>query len=150
RIGDCAKLELQNVGPGAARLIVGNGAAIALNEETMLALRKWLEVRRVLAGANSETGLWLTKHGKRLTIAGLTCAIERIGWQSGLSISAETLRRTRLTQATDSFSRDVLAANFGGHVAKATLKRYSTPFGNTSSNFVGPSFSAPKVVLPSV
>jgi site-specific recombinase XerD len=146
RIGDCAKLEMRNIGPGAARIIVGDGIAIILNQETMLALRKWLDERKALVGANLETGLWLTRKGRRLTIAGITCAIERIGWQAGFAISAETLRRTRLTQATESLNKDVLAANFGGYVGKATLKRYAAPF---ASNFVSGSFNTPKLGHPS-
>jgi site-specific recombinase XerD len=147
RVGDCARLEMRNIGPGAASIIVGDGVNISLNQETTFALRKWLDEREALVGANLETRLWLTKKGTRLTIAGITWVIERIGWQSGLAISAETLRRTCLTQATNSFSKDVLAANFGGHVAKATLKRYATP---SASNFVSGNFNTPKVGLPSI
>jgi integrase len=128
RIGDCARLEMRNIGPGAGCIILENSVIISLNRETMFALRQWLEERKVLFGESQETGLWLTRKGRRLSIAGITCAIERIGWQSGFAISAETLRRTCLTQVSTSFSKDVLAANFGGHVAKATLKRYATPF----------------------
>jgi site-specific recombinase XerD len=147
RIGDCAKLEMQNIGPGAARIVLEGAVTIILNQETMLALRAWLEERKVLVGAGPVTGLWLTKKRTRLTMAGIAWVIERIGWQSGLIVSAEVLRRTRLTQASDSFSKDLLASKFGGHVGKATLKRYATPF---ATNFVSPSVNIPRVVFPSV
>jgi len=124
RIGDCARLNIENVGAGAACISLASGIRISLNQWTMLALRQWLEERRKLPNATVEPGLWLTKQGQRLKIAGITCVIERIGWQAKLVISVETLRRTHLTKTTDHLNKNELASTFGGYIGKATMKRY--------------------------
>jgi integrase len=124
RIGECARLNIDNIGAGAVSISLAAGTTIYLNQQSALALRQWLEERRKLPNAQTEAGLWLTKQGRRLKIAGLTCVIERIGWDAKLVLSVETLRRTRLTQATDLLDTNDLASKFGGYVSKATIKRY--------------------------
>jgi site-specific recombinase XerC len=95
-----------------------------LDEETMLALREWLEERQTMTKDPTETGLWLTKEGKRLSSGGIGYVIERIGWQAKLMISVETLRRTFVAKITKSMSKNELAGRFGGYISKATLRRH--------------------------
>ena len=123
RIGDCARLNMDNIGAGASCIALETGAIIPLNCETIAALRQCLEERKFLV-AEGEKGLWLTKYGRRLKIAGITCIIERIAWQAKLVISAETLRRTLLIKSTDHHDQEELASMFGGYINKATIKRY--------------------------
>jgi integrase len=124
RIGDCSRLNMDNVGAGAAFLFLAAGATVALNKQTAFALRQWLEERKSIANNQAEIGLWLTKQGHRLTLAGITCVIERIAWRAKLVVSAETLRRTCFAQAPDHYSNDELASKFGSYVGKSTIKRF--------------------------
>jgi integrase len=128
RIGDCARLNMVDINATVSAIVLPSGAGIPLNTQTARAIGDWLEDRQQLPNAGDEPALWLTRQGRRLKISGITYVIERIGWQAGVVISAETLRRTRLAQTADRLSQDELAFHYGGYIAKATIKRYGTGF----------------------
>jgi site-specific recombinase XerD len=137
RIGDCARLNFGDIGAGAACLCLEN-ATVPLNKQTVIAMKQWLEERKKIADAQvADSGLWLTKQAERLSISGIAFVINRIGWQTKLTLSAEMLRRTALTKATDQMNRKDLASKFGGYVSAATIDRYgvSLPTGSTLSVF---------------
>lgn len=125
RIGDCARLNVNDIAITASCITLNDDTRVPLNAQTMLALKLWLEERNRLVGSAAETGLWLTKQGQRLTISGIAFVIKRIGWQARLVVSTETLRRTWLTKANGHLNRDELAANFGGYVSVAAIKKHS-------------------------
>ncbi len=79
RIGDCARLNTENIGAGAASISLNAATKIFLNQQTMFALRQWLQERQKLANVLAESGLWLTKQGQRLQTAGIAGVIERLG-----------------------------------------------------------------------
>jgi integrase len=124
RIGDCARLNVNDIATSAACITLSGDNRVALNKETMIVLKLWLEERNKVDGSKNESGLWLTKQGQRLTISGIAFVIKRIGWQARLVVSTEMLRRTWLTKATDHLSKDELAAKFGGYVSVAAIKRH--------------------------
>jgi site-specific recombinase XerD len=124
RIGECALLNITDVGPGASFVLLPGRVRVSLDEKTMLALRQWLEERQKMSREQAETGLWLTKEGKSLSTGGIGYVIERIGWQANLTLSVETLRRTFVVKITKSMTKSDLAGRFGGYISKATLNRY--------------------------
>jgi site-specific recombinase XerD len=124
RIGDCARLNVNDIATAAACITLSDENRVALNNETMKVLKLWLEERSKLAGIQNESGLWLTKQGQRLTISGIAFVIKRIGWQAHLVVSTEMLRRTWLTKVTDHLSKHELAAKFGGYISVAAIKKH--------------------------
>jgi site-specific recombinase XerD len=124
RIGDCARLNVGDVGGGALCICLEN-AKVHLNESAVVAMRQWLQERKKLADAQSvDSGLWLTKHGERLSISGIAFVIKRIGWQTRIVLSVEMLRRTSLANVMNHLSKKDLASRFGGYVSAATIERY--------------------------
>jgi site-specific recombinase XerD len=124
RIGDCARLNIGDIGGGALCICLEN-ATVTLNESAVDALKQWLQERKKLADARAvDSGLWLTKDGERLSISGISFVIKRIGWQTRISLSVEMLRRTSLANVVNHLSRQDLAAKFGGYVSLATIERY--------------------------
>lgn len=130
RISECANLNLDNIGAGAACICFDAGVNIRLNEETKNALKEWLEERKRQTSSEDNGGLWLTKQGQRLSVAGIAFTVRRIGWQSNVLISAETLRRTGLSKAAESMNKSDLASTFGGYISAATLNRYDLGLSN--------------------
>jgi site-specific recombinase XerD len=124
RLGDCAGLNLQDVGAGAASLHLAKNLRVPLNETTTMALRQWLLERQEIANDSSEPGLWLTQEGKRLSASGINYVIARIGWQAKLMVSVEALRRSFLSGVAETMSKNEIAERFGGYISRATLKRY--------------------------
>ena len=135
RVGECAGLTVGDIllnsdvsnsrNSPIAWLCLDRGIRLELNDSTSAALRRWLDDRSQIPNDGKESGLWLTKDGKRLSIAGIGFVVRRIGWQSRLSVSAETLRRTWLANVTSiPMSNAKLADQFGGYVNQATLTRY--------------------------
>ncbi len=124
RIGDCARLNVNDIATTASCITLNRDTRVQLNQQTMAALKQWLEERNKLAGSATESGLWLTKQGQRLTISGMAFVVKRIGWQARLVVSTEMLRRTWLTKATDHLNKEELAAKFGGYVSVAAIKRH--------------------------
>jgi len=135
RIGECFRLEVGAISikndstlggrTGGAWICLGSGVQIQLNESTRHVLHEWLEERKNLPNAELQSGLWLTKHGRQLSISAIAFVIRRIGWQARLIVSAEMLRRTHLANATClPISKQALAAKFGGYISLATVKRY--------------------------
>jgi len=124
RLGDCARLNIQDVGAGAASINLAANQRVPLDEQAMLALRQWLQERQRMANDHAEPGLWLTQEGKRLSISGINYVIARIGWQAKLMVSVETLRRTFLSRITETMSKSEIVARFGGYISRATLKKY--------------------------
>jgi site-specific recombinase XerD len=124
RIGDCARLNIDDVASGATSIRLNDEIRVTLNEQTVVALKQWLEERKTLVGASEESALWVTNKGQRLTISGIAFVVKRIGWQARLTVSTEMLRRTWLTKATDSLSKAELASRFGGYVSAAAIRRH--------------------------
>ncbi len=145
RIGDCARLDVADVLINAAsdtsapsffavddfgandtfaHIKLSNGAKVPLNKVTVLALQQWLIERAKLAGAQTNSALWLTKDSDRLSISGMACVIRRIGWQAQLVVSAELLRRCWLTRSTNHFNKKELAARCGNYISASTINRY--------------------------
>jgi site-specific recombinase XerD len=93
RIGDCARLNVEDT-------LINYGVTLQLNETALSALQQWLEERTQLRAATNTPALWLTDKGKRLSISGISFVINRIGRQMQLNLSAETLRRTCLSNRT--------------------------------------------------
>lgn len=127
RIGDCARLNIDNVGAGASCICMG--VVLPLNEQTSEALSEYLEQRKRLpTSAGAGTALWLTNQGQRLTIPGISFVIKRIGWQAKIALSVEMLRRTCLASAAENLNKDEQATRFGGYVSQAALNKYSFNF----------------------
>ncbi len=99
RIGDCAQLNIRNVGSRANFICLDHKVKISLNEATSLALRQWLEERQKLYNNEADAPLWLTRQGDRLSISGITFVIKQIGLQAGVAVSTEMLRRTHNWQS---------------------------------------------------
>ncbi len=144
RIGDCARLNMadfsivdQSMNSDNNTSAVNNVAYLCLNDrlpgfvtkiplnsQTTLALKQWLKDRENLAIKATESALWLTKDGERLSISGITFVLKRIGWQAHIDVSAEVLRRTWLSNASNTGGRSELATKFGEYISAATIKRY--------------------------
>lgn len=126
RIGDCSNLNVEQVGPGASCITFASGARIQLNECTSRSLRQWLVQRQDLSDvAGGGSALWLTSHGQRLSIPGISFVVRRIGWQAKLNLSVEMLRRTCLAKGSHGLNQDELSKKFGGILSRETLERYS-------------------------
>ncbi len=93
RLGHCAALTLDSIGPSARSVCIAKGKRMFLHEDTQLALRQWLEERKKVAGLSSNAALWLTNNGETLSIPGINFVLIRIGSQANLAVSAEMLRR---------------------------------------------------------
>ncbi len=124
RIGHCARLNVDNIGAGAACISLGSASVVPLNEQAALAVRQWLSERQRLGTSQIDSPLWLTKQGRRLSVSGIAFVIKRIGWQARLTISVEMLRRTWLVTLADHLQRSELASRVGGYLSEATVNRY--------------------------
>lgn len=123
RIGDCARLNIENIGSGAACIYLNPHVRLPLNLRTQFALKEWLEECTKETSA-ADAALWTTRMGRRLSMAGITFVIKRIAWRVKLKVTAETLRRTRLAKISSQLTGDRLIDKFGGFISAATLNKH--------------------------
>ncbi len=103
RIGDCTRLNVADVLPNnmlETKTIYDTCARIPLNSPTQLAMRDWLLERAKLVARctnSDDTAFWLTKSGQRLSISSMSFVLRHIGLQVQVTVSAERLRRTWLS-----------------------------------------------------
>ncbi len=99
RIGECAALDISNVqvrDKNIVDLVTVNGGLMERRiecERTCSELSLWLRYRHQMRRAD-EQALWINRDGSRLSVSGIVYILRRIGWQAGVDLSAETLRRT--------------------------------------------------------
>ncbi len=111
QIGDCARLNVENIGAGAACIYLGTDGVVPLNEPTAFALRQWLAERQTLAASGADSRLWLSRQGQRISVSGIVSVIKRIGRRAKLSVSPEKLRRTWLATSTERLNRSEPASH---------------------------------------
>jgi len=135
RIGDLARLSVKEIAidtdwknnnTDISYIRLGNGTRLPLNKSTTLAIKQWLAERAKINCPEAESSLWLTNQGQPLSISGITFVIKRVGWQAGLLVSAEMLRRSRLANATDHLTKGELASQFGGYISATSINRHAS------------------------
>jgi site-specific recombinase XerC len=134
RLGECAALNLQDVESKNDRLTINirsfsknRARQLCLEPETAAAVKAWLARRTVRFPSCTDSALFLSRLGKRITTAGIDLIIRKLGRAVGLEISAEILRNTCLTKMLLS-GKDVRAVKkLSGHKRLETTKRYGQP-----------------------
>lgn len=129
RIGDCARISGSDIvenASGITCISLGDGILLPLNELASFALKEWLIERQNNRLVKEDSGLWLTKRAKRLSISGIAFVIKRIGWQANLLVSAEMLRRTWLSATTVELSEQEITSRFGKWISAPTISKYAS------------------------
>ncbi len=99
RIGECAALDISNIyirDKNIVDIVTVNGGLMERRldcEQTCAELSLHLRYRRQMRSSDREA-LWINRDGSRLSVSGIVYILRRIGWQAGIDLSAETLRRT--------------------------------------------------------
>lgn len=132
RLGECAALNLQDLEKKEDRLTISirsssksRARQLSLDPETATAIEDWITRRQVRFPNCTESALFLSRLGKRITTAGIDLVVRKLGRAGGMEISAEILRNTCLTRLLLS-GKDVRAVKkLSGHKRLETTKRFS-------------------------
>lgn len=134
RLGECAALDVDDI-PISARkgkVIVRTGKGdtyreIPLNTEVREAISAWLIERTIQFPHVQESALFLSREGHRLSTRAIDLRLRHLAQDSGLNLSAHTLRHTCITNLVRNGNDLVLVAEIAGHKRLETTRRYSLP-----------------------
>jgi site-specific recombinase XerD len=141
RLGECAELNVQDVhfSSSDANLYVRNNRtnqvrALPLEEATKQVLSEWLMDRHHKFPKTLEQALFLNPLGTRMSTAGLDLIVRKMGRRCGLTLSAQLLRDTFLTNIAGKVNDPFVVAYVGGCKRLDNVSKYF----NVSINNVGP------------
>lgn len=134
RISECVALNRENIAlserKGQVVIRQGKGdryREVPLNSSVRTSLSKWLQERQDKFSSSTETALFLSRGGKRLSRRSIDALIRRLGQEADLVLSAHVLRHTCLTNLVRQGHDLVLIAEIAGHQRLDTTRRYSLP-----------------------
>ncbi len=134
RLSECTSLDVEDA-PVSARkgkVIVRSGKGdayreVSLNADARESLQAWLGERRRRFPDASESALFLSRKGARLSSRAVDLIVRDVGRRAGLELSAHVLRHTCLTNLVRGGNDLVMVAEIAGHRRLETTRRYSLP-----------------------
>jgi site-specific recombinase XerD len=133
KISECRALDVDDVvlTSHTCKLIVRNNGRkqsiareLTINDVTRKALLTWLIERSKCTNEDDDPALFLSATKRRLGLAGIDFILRRIGWSANLVVSAQTLRRTFLTNQLISGQTPTKVAMIAGYSGPSTVDRY--------------------------
>lgn len=141
RLSECAALNVDDVLISARKgwVIVrsGKGEAyreVPLNAEVRKALKEWLKERSKRFPNLSDSGLFLSLKGRRLSTRAIDLVLRQLGADANLEVSAHILRHTCLSNLVRRGNDLILVAEIAGHKRLETTRRYSLPSAEDREN----------------
>ncbi len=134
RLSECTSLDVEDA-PVSARkgkVIVRSGKGdayreVRLNADARESLQAWLGERRQRFPDASESALFLSRKGARISSRAVDLIVRDVGRRAGLELSAHVLRHTCLTNLVRGGNDLVMVAEIAGHRRLETTRRYSLP-----------------------
>lgn len=137
RVGECAALDADDVlvSSRKGKVIVRSGKGdtyreVPLNAAARRAQQQWLRRRKqqhVDEEGVETSAHFINRYGKRLSTRSIDVVLRKLGEESGIALSAHTLRHTCLTNLVRAGHDLVLVAEIAGHRRLETTRRYSLP-----------------------
>jgi site-specific recombinase XerD len=134
RLSECAALNVDDIFISARKGLVivrsGKGETyreVPLNAEVRKALKDWLKERSKRFPKLSDSALFLSTKGRRLSTRAIDLVLRQLGRDANLELSAHVLRHTCLTNLVRRGNDLVLVAEVAGHKRLETTRRYSLP-----------------------
>jgi site-specific recombinase XerD len=134
RLSECAALNVDDIliSTRKGMVIVRSGKGetyreVPLNVEVRKALKEWLKERSKRFPHLSDSGLFLSLKGRRLSTRAIDLVLRQLGADANLEVSAHILRHTCLSNLVRRGNDLVLVAEIAGHKRLETTRRYSLP-----------------------
>lgn len=141
RLSECAALNVDDVLISARKgmVIVRSGKGenyreVPLNAEVRKALKEWLKERSKCFPNLSDSGLFLSLKGRRLSTRAIDLVLRQLGADANLEVSAHILRHTCLSNLVRRSNDLILVAEIAGHKRLETTRRYSLPSAEDREN----------------
>lgn len=132
RLGECTALNVDDVRISTRKglVIVRSGKGdtyreVPLNADVRKTLNDWFKERSKRFPAHSDSALFLSLKGKRLSPRAIDLVLRQIGAEANLELSAHVLRHTCLSNLVRHGYDLVLVAEIAGHKRLETTRRYS-------------------------